>query len=272
MENKPTGPESFKDKVSGYFKGGSKLGKLRNFVIIALVIGLSFYTSLDNSSIDQNNAGLDSYNSGNYEDAVSQLENALDAAVTPDAKMNASLNLAYVYTSELQYDEALKYFEIALEHAAKNSYQYPLITGEIAMVEGDYAKAKENYLAAHTISPKEFQTLNALTLFYLNADDDSYYNPQEAVKYALESMDRTDQYTAETAKENLSVAYFANQQYQDALDTMNQMDLEVASYMYYWVALAQIELEDFEGAKQSFIKYQQAGYDLGPELSELISS
>jgi tetratricopeptide (TPR) repeat protein len=101
--------------------------KIAGILILIFFVFAGIYGSLDEESIEKNNAGLSAFNEGDSEQALIDLNNAREKAFTEDTKLNTSLNLAYVYLSEQDISKALYYFKDALSHSKTNSFEYFLI-------------------------------------------------------------------------------------------------------------------------------------------------
>ena len=83
-------------------------------LVILGIIGYSIYNSQDQNAITANNQALNSYESGNNQQAINQLNSASQQAVTNDTKINVLKNLAYAYEVNGQNSEALTSFQQAL--------------------------------------------------------------------------------------------------------------------------------------------------------------
>ena len=105
--------------------------------LILLKFGWGAINSIDNTAVEKNNSAQESYQAGgDPNQAISQLQQASQDAVTNSTKMTTKVNLAYVYSSEGKNDLALATFKEALPLASEGTLDYYLISGEIALLEG----------------------------------------------------------------------------------------------------------------------------------------
>ena len=95
--------------------------------------------------IATNNDAIANFDLGNNQQAISQLQQASQSAVTNDTKINTLKNLAYVYSTEGKEDLALQAFKEALALTSTGSFEYYLISGEVAELEDKYNSAILSY-------------------------------------------------------------------------------------------------------------------------------
>jgi tetratricopeptide (TPR) repeat protein len=256
------------------------IGKIVKLVLTIIVVGgaiflrfgMGIFNSINNEAVDTNNNGLSAFNSGNSEQAISQFKKASDDALSNDTKRASLINLAYTYSTENSNDLALKTFREALALADNNSFDYYLVSGEIRLLEKKPDKALLNYDKAYQINPSDFQINNALNLFYLNLDENSksYTNYPKALGYAQKAYEVSADTIKNIAKENLAVAYFFNEKYDQALPLFLSMDLTNKPYFNYWIGLTYIVKGDNANAKFYLQKAKNAGVKLEPELSKYL--
>ena len=110
---------------------------------------------MDEESVTKNNDGLASLESGDIETGIRQLQEASQDAFTGESKLITLVNLGYAYSSEGQYDQALESFKEALTHTSEDSFDYYLVYGEIALIEGNPDLAKINYEKAYQLKPND---------------------------------------------------------------------------------------------------------------------
>lgn len=142
--------------------------KIVGVIAVLLFIGLGIWGSMDDGAIEKNNQAISNFDSGNSEQAIRQFQQASQEAIGADTKLNTLKNLGYVYSSEGKYDQALQSFREALTYANEGSFDYYLVSGEIALLEGKPNAAQISYNKAYDLSPNDFQINNALNLFYLD--------------------------------------------------------------------------------------------------------
>ena len=220
-------------------------------VVILLIVGGIVYSNINSSSIDKNNTALLSFDSGDSNTAISQFKEASQDAVGNDTKMNILKNLAYVYFSESKDDLSLNTFKEALSLAQEGSFDYYLISGEIALAENKPNSALLSYNKAYQLNPESYQINNSLNLFYIDIEGayPELSDYPKALTYALKaySLDKS-----ETAKENLAIAYFFNQNFDQTISLMLTLDLPKKPYAYLWIGWSYAGKGDVSNAKLYF--------------------
>ncbi|MBU2524768.1 tetratricopeptide repeat protein [Patescibacteria group bacterium] len=251
---------------------GSPTGKIVGIIVILIIVGFGIYGSLDEDSITQNNEGLTSFESGDSQTAINQLQQASKDAVTSDTKLNTLKNLGYVHSSEGQSEQALQSFREALTYASKGSFDYFLVSGEIALLEGKPNAAQISYNKAYELRPSDFQINNALNLFYLDLSEVApYYSDYgKALQYAQKAYDVSDDLVKNTARQNLGIAHFFNENYDQAISYFSYTDLNKEPYIAYWLGWAYVAKGDGANAKLYFQKALNAGIELEPEAYEYL--
>ena len=192
-------------------------------IILAAVIGLRVYNSLDEKSTTKNNDGLASLESGDIETGIRQLQEASQDAFTDEAKLATLINLGYAYSSEGQYDQALESFKEALTHTSEDSFDYYLVSGEIALIEGNPDLAEITYEKAYQLKPNDYQINGALGWFYLDLDEfaPEHTDYKKALPYMEKAYDvADDEFSRNAAKQNLAVAHFFNDNYGQVIDCL----------------------------------------------------
>ncbi|MCK4473656.1 hypothetical protein KAU40_00070 [Candidatus Parcubacteria bacterium] len=261
---------SFSDIIINEEKS-SNVGGIITILIILAVIGFGIYGSLDEESIETNNQGISSFDAGDSEQAIQQFQRASIEAVGDDTKMNTLINLGYVYSSELQYQQALQSFREALTYANKESFEYFLISGEIALLEWKPNAAKISYNKAYMLRPNDFQINNALNLFYLDDEVSPYYvDYSKALQYAQKAYDVSGADVKNIAKENLAIAHFFNENYDQSILLLSSFDVDTKPYIAYWLGWAYASKEDEVKAKFYFQKAVDAGVEVEQEVYDYL--
>jgi tetratricopeptide (TPR) repeat protein len=210
-----------------YKSGGKKIkgSTIGRIIIGCLIIGWIIYSNVDDTSITTNNNALSSANSGNNTLAIEQLKDASNSAVKNDTKLNTLKNLAYVYSSELKNDLALNSFREALSLAKPASFDYYLISGEIAFLENKPNSAKINYYKALEIKPNDYQINGSLAAFYLGFEESliDYRDYPKALVFAKKANESATPDVKNITLENLGVAYFFNENYSQAITTFKEI-------------------------------------------------
>ena len=254
------------------FKKILEIRRIIPAIIIILFIGWGMYSSFDDSAIEINNNAISDWDSGKSDQAISQFKQASDEAFTDETKVTTLVNLGYIYSSELQYDEALQSFEEALLYTKKDSFDYFLISGEIALLEFKPNSALISYNKAYELNPNDFQINNALGLFYLDLEDiaSNYLNYPKAVQYLQKAYEVSDYATKNTAKANLGIAYFFNDNFDQTISLLSSLDLNSKPYMAYWLGLTYAAKDDVTNAKFYLQKAVNAGVEVEQEVYDYL--
>lgn len=244
------------------------LGRLSKYAIIS-VIAISIITArlfmggmglMDNDAVHSNDNGLKAMETGDFAGAAGHLENAADSAASAPVKMTTLTNLGYVYASDGKNVAALQSFKEALTYATENSSDYYLISGEINLLEGSPEEALQNYLEANKVLPDDFQINNALNLFYLDMNDEypNYSDVKKALGYAMKAYQVTPNETKSTARENLAIAYYINEDYITAISYFKESE-QNQPYIQLWLGMSYYALEDYTTAEPYLQKASDAG-------------
>jgi tetratricopeptide (TPR) repeat protein len=249
-----------------------KIGQVIKTSLIVLFVGGVFLlrfgwgvvTSIDNTAVEKNNNAQKVYQSGgNIDQAINQLKEASEDAVTNATKLNTKINLAYIYSSEGKDDLALNTFKEALVFTNKDSFYYFLISGEIALYEKKPDIALIAFNKAYEMSPNEFQINNAFNLFYLDLADENpkYTDYPKALKFALKAYEiQPDEIT----KQNLAIAYYFNENYKQSISLFSSLNVSSQPYLAYWLGLAYAEDQQPVDAK----RFLQIAIDGGVEVPQ----
>jgi len=273
-EEKFLSPISLDNKKS-WISGKAIKSTLITLLVVGAVFlkfGVGMFNSVDNQAVDKNNNAMTAFDSGNSEQAISQFKQASNDALSNNTKRLTLVNLAYVYASEGKNDLSLKTFKEALPLASNDSFEYYLISGEIELLEKNPAKALSNYNKAYQINSSDFQINNALNLFYLNLDESSgnYMDYPKALVYAQKAYEVSEETIKNIAKQNLAIAYFFNEKYDQALPLFLSFDLAKDPYMSYWLGLTYLAKGDVNNGRSYLQKAKNAGVKIEPELSKYL--
>ncbi len=252
---------------------GSPTGKIIGIIVLIAFIGWGIYASLDDDSISQNNDALSSFDSGDSQTAINQLQQASQGAVTDDTKINTLKNLAYVYESEGLYDDAYDAYTEALALTNEGSFDYYLISGEIALLEGKPNAALLSYNKAYEKNPNDYQINNSLALFYIDIEDlyPQYVDYPKALTYAKRAYE-LDPEKSEVAKQNLALAHFFNENYSQTISLLSTTNLTQHPYMAYWLGLAYVSNGDESNGRFYLQKAVDAGVDVPQEVYDYLYS
>lgn len=239
--------------------------------IVALLLSAKFivavFNSVEGGAIETNNSALTAFDSGNSQDAITQLRQAADAAVTDANKANSLINLGYVYSSETRSSEALTTFKDALQYVEQNSFEYYLVSGEVALLENRTDAALENYNQAYSLKPNEFQINNALALFYLNTNSlhPQYEDYTKALTYALKADELSD---LQSVSQNLALAYYFNENYSKAISILSGLTIDKDTYTAYFLGLSYLGIGEEANAKFYLKKAISAGVEMPQEIKD----
>ena len=253
------------------FESSWSAGRIIGIIVVIAFISWSIYSSQDDAVVEKNNNAITNYDSGNSEQAISQFQEASRDAVSTENKINTLKNLAYVYSSEGQNESATASFKEALALTSNDSFDYYLISGEVALLEGKPNAAQISYNKAYQISPNEFQINNALALFYMDLEDiaPQYADYAKALQYAQRASQLTD---LQMAKQNLGIAYYFNENYPQAISVLRDLTLNKDSYNAYWLGLSYAGNDEPTNAKIYLRKAIANGVDVPQEVHDYINN
>lgn len=240
-------------------------------IIILVFIGYSIYSNIDQTAIDTNNNGIESMNSGNNQQAITQFQTAVNGATTNDTKINTLKNLGFVYESESRNDEALTTFQEALKLVNQKTFDYYLISAEIALLQKKPDLAYFNYNKALGLQPNDYQINNQLNIFYLNLDGNSvdYENYPKALTFAQKAYNID---SSVISKENLAIANYYNNNYDQSISLFSQIDLTQHPYLYLWLGYSYVAKKDITNSKYYFRKAVSSGIEIPQEVTDYLNS
>ena len=235
--------------------------------LILLKFGWGAINSIDSTAVDKNNSAQTAYESGgDPNQAINQLQQASQDAVTNSTKLTTKTNLAYIYSSEGKTELALSAFKEALTFTSEGSLDYYLISGEIALLEAKPNAALIAYNKAYEKDPNDSQVNNALNLFYLDIADErpQYSNVAKALTYAI----RANQIQpSEGTKQNLGIAYHLNENYKQAISLLSSVtNVAGQPYVAFWLGLAYAGDEQPVNAKRYLQIAINGGVDVPQEV------
>lgn len=248
----------------------------KNIVWILLVlafISYSVYSSVDEDSINLNNEGVTSFDSGNTEQGIQSLIGAVDSAVTGATKINALKNLGYAYISDDQNDLALESFKNALASSRVGTFDYYLISGEIALLEGKPNAAQLSLTKAYEINPDDFQINNTLGLFYLDVDGVTthYIDYPKALTHARKAYELSGSDAKNITTKNLGLAEYFNENYTQAVSLLSPYTSNDPYYSYL-VGLSYLAVGDDINARVYLNKARAGGIELPQEFLDYLNS
>ncbi|MDP2638157.1 MAG: hypothetical protein Q8P26_03795 [Candidatus Levybacteria bacterium] len=241
-------------------------------IIVAIaIISFIFYGSQNDTAIKTSNEGLTDFDSGDMTTAASQFQQAAKDATDDTTKIGALKNLGYTYSSDYKNDLALSTFQEALALTNTDTFDYYLISGEIALLENKPNSALLSYNKAYQINPEDFQINNALALFYLDLDEiaPQYADYSKALLYAQKAYDVNK---LEVPKNNLAIAYYYNENYNQTISLLSSTNFTQHPYAAYWLGLAYYNIGDDVNAKIYLQKAIDGGFEVSQEIDDYLSS
>ncbi|MCU0680134.1 MAG: zinc-ribbon domain-containing protein [Planctomycetes bacterium] len=249
------------------------VGRIIAILVVLAMIVIGVYNSLDEDTIAKNNEGLSSFNSGDNQVAINQFQQASQAAVSNENKTKTLKNLAYVYVTEGQNEQALSTFKEALNLTKVNSFDYYLISGEIALLEYKPNSAILSFNKAYELNPTDFQLNNTLALFYMDLEEiaPQYVDYPKALAYAKKAYEY-DSEKSEVSKQNLAIAYYFNDNFDQAISLMSTTNLDQHPYVAIWLGMSYLAKEDEINARINFQKAIKGGAEIPQEITDYLNS
>lgn len=247
-----------------------KKGSIVSWIMIIAFIGLGAYNSFEQKGIDKNNDALENFYAGDNQSAIQKLEEAKNNVIGDENKINTLKNLAYIYVTEAQIEQAENAFNEALALCEKDSFDYYLISGELALLKNDPANALANFDKALLINPNDYQLNNTLALFYIDLDEiaPDYVDYQKGLGYAKKAYE-LDQ--SEITKQNLAIAHFFVEDYDQTINLLLTSNLKQHPYAAFWLGLAYVSKEDHINAQTFFQTALDNGAELPPEVLDYMA-
>lgn len=257
----------------------AKVGrKINTGLIVRILVGVAIvgwivYANLDEGAITKNNEGLSSFDSGDSQTAINQFQQAAQDATSNDTKINTLKNLGYVYATEGQNEQALATFREALTLTKKDSFDYYLISGEVALLEYKPNAALLSFNKAYELKSTDFQVNNSLALFHLDLEEvaPQYADYPKALSYAKKAYEY-DVEKSEISKQNLAIAHFFNENFDQTISLLSTTNLSQHPFAAYWLGLAYLSKEDHANAKLYLRRALNAGVEMPQEIIDYLNS
>lgn len=240
------------------------IGTIVTVVVFIVFMLIKFGATVDNEATEKNNIALESMLDWELSDTtIYQFEEAADEAVSDSAKMTIQTNIGYAYATQGENDLALKAFKEALQLAPQWTFDFHLISSEIAQLEWKPYIASNHLNDAYSIDPNSYQVNNALSLFYLDLEDKrpEYVDYPKALTHAIKAYEVAPE---ELVKQNLAIAYYYNDDYDKAIYLMSTSDYNNNPNIAFLLGMAYIWKEDIEKAK-FYIDIAVAGWMAVPQ-------
>ncbi len=254
-------------------KSSWSAGRIITILVVLAMVGIGVYNSLDEDSITKNNDGLSSFDSGDSQTAINQFQQASQDAVSKENKINTLKNLAYVYTSEGQNELALSTFKEALALTKSDSFDYYLISGEIALLEYKPNSAILSFNKAYELNTSDYKINNTIALFYIDLEEiaPQYVDYPKALAYAKKAYEYNTE-KSEISKQNLALAYYFNDNFDQTISLLSTSNLTQHPYAAYWLGLAYLSKEDQLNARLYLQKAINGGADVPQEIIDYLNS
>ncbi|MCK4554744.1 zinc-ribbon domain-containing protein [Candidatus Parcubacteria bacterium] len=268
-----TPPKTEPLSATTHKKSSLSVGRIITILVVISMVGVGIYNSLDEDSITKSNEGSTSFDSGDSQTAITQFQQAKQDVVINETKINILKNLGYVYFTEGQNEQALNSFKEALILAKINSFDYYLISGEIALLEYKPNAAILSFNKAYELNPNDFQINNSLALFYLDLEEiaPQHENYPKALSYAKKAYEY-DTEKSEVAKQNLAIAYYFNDYYDQTISLLSTTNLTQHPYAALWLGLAYVSKEDHVNAEINFRKAINGDVEVPQEIYDYLNS
>lgn len=246
------------------------VSRIVQILVVLAIIGWGAYSSQNDKAVQTNNDALSAFDSGNTQLAINQFQEAGQSATDNQTKIEALKNLGYAYSTDGKASDALASFREALSLTKVGTTDYYLISGEIAVLEGKPNAAYVSLMKAYEINPDDMQTNNALGLFHLDLEDThpDFVDYKKALSY-LQRVSGLS--TLETAKQNLGIAYYFNDNYDQAISTLSSISLDKESYTAFWLGLTYASKDDVANAKYYLQKAVNSGIELPQEVYDYLT-
>lgn len=241
-------------------------------VIIFALCLVGHFSSLDDEIIAKSNELIDTFNKGGG-DVASQMENLAESASSTKNKVEMYKNAGYTYSSGMDETKAKDSFKKALELVDESSFDYYLISAEIAVLENKARVALYNYEKAYEMNPNDFQVNNGLGLFYLGITDASeqFTDYNKSLVYFKNIYKPSS--TNNILKENMAMAYYFLEDFDSALPLFLEVsESSIDKNLDYWIGLCYLGKEDLVNAKLYLMNAYKGGVDMEQVFIDFINS
>jgi len=199
-------------------------GKIIAIVASIALVFAGYYFSSDRKAVEQSNEGVDLLEEGNVSGSIEAFEQALREAESDVVRLAILINMGNTLASTGDETRALDVFERALPLAEVNSYEYHLVSAEIALLKNDPGNSLSHYLKALEKDPRGAQINTAISYFYIDVDEEfpSYVDYGKAVQHAQVAQEAEP--NSNIANLNLGIAYIFNENYDQAIVYLKRGD------------------------------------------------
>lgn len=244
-----------------------------NIITLVFFIGLGIYGAATDRGSQKNDEGIKLLDTGgNYEQAISNFEESLKSMIDDDEKIVVLKNMGYAYWVNNQTDKSLEKFNEALALAKPETLDFYLISGEIALLNGNAKSAESNYLQALGKDSEDFQINSSLGVFYLGVDAvaKDFADYDKALIYNKKAFELKS--NTEMTKENLANNYYMLDKYQEAIDLLLQTSLANKPFNNYLLGLSYYGIEDDALAYQYLNQAVTMGFEPEPAVVEFLKN
>jgi tetratricopeptide (TPR) repeat protein len=220
-------------------------------VAIMIVVGIIIFVFfnkpilqfLNDMAEDTADQAVQLYNSGDTTGALNNMLDALEMASDPKIELTLLKNIAYIYIEQGSKEDALEYLNKALLLASKDSFDYYLITGEIAWVNGQTDSAYTAYEQAKKLKTDDYQLNNNLALLHLNLNGkaNKYFDYTKALAYSKKAVELNK---TKYSQNILGIAYYFNKDYKNAISILGSLSGYYDPISDYYLGLAYLDSGD----------------------------
>ena len=243
--------------------------------VIAFMAWAGYSESKNNAAIQKANNALDTYNSNDSvsstQQVIQELKSAYDNATDDSTKLGTLKSLALAYDKNNDTADELSALQEGLRYASIGSLDYYYLSGNIAELKNNPKEALSNFNQAYSIKSDDYQINNELGLFYLDLqsqwkdyDDNAKALQYEKAAYALNATN--------VSTENLALAYYFNNDYQQSIDLLLPLDLNAYPSMALYLGLDYLGEKDQKNARLYFQKAVDLGVDVPQDVTNYLNS
>lgn len=181
----------------------------------------------------------------------------------PAVDLDTLIEKGYVYYNNERYSKALEVFNEALQYAEEQSFEYYLISAEIALLNDNATAALLAYEQAYEIEPRSIDINSNLAYFYSGYEESTleYLDYEKALFYNLKVYRLLG---VENGSEELNVAisYFYLDKPNKVIELLEDFDFEEYPYAAVWIAGAYYYLDN----TVEMLRYIEIAEDNGAEV------
>ncbi|RYG45445.1 MAG: tetratricopeptide repeat protein [Chitinophagaceae bacterium] len=240
----------------------------RILIILFFTISLAGCRSTDPVKAAQlNTQGLALASQNKHREAIECYRKAAAYKAIPDSMRSIYLtNVAMSYHTLEVNDSAKFYFAKSAALNRKKSCAYLVNMAYIALIDHDTEMALEMLKDAHRFRPENLTANNLLGLIYLGDYDETFHDPQKALRYNIAAYNAFED---DIAKSLLARNYYELNNTEKAIQLfreLNQKNPEIVSYLATLIMMEQ-ELGNPERADELLQQLKQIDEEKYKELA-----